>query len=87
MAAVTVIAKDGDTFIETISQKTYKAHNIFQVLGAFIAQDEVFSKAAGESWKIVDGKDQAFRTWRCSYHRETASAPACPRCIVFVKEA
>lgn len=83
---MTVLAKDGDIFIETVSQKAYKANNIFQALGAFIAQDPVFSKAAGESWKIVDGKEQCFRVWRCSYLRETASLPVCPRSIVFVKE-
>lgn len=87
MAAITTIAKDGDIFIETISQKAYRAQNVFQALGAFIAQDEVFSKAADAPWKIVESKEQCFRVWRCSYRRETASVPACPRALVFVKEA
>ncbi len=86
MAAITTIAKDGDLFIETVSQKAYRANNVFQALGAFIKDDPVFSRAADEPWKIVDGKEQSFRVWRCSYLRETASVPVCPRNIVFIKE-
>jgi len=86
MATITTITKDGDLYIETGSQKVFRAHNIFQVLGAFVAQDPVFSRAASEAWKIEDGKEQCFRVWRCSYRRETAKAPVCPRNVTFIRE-
>lgn len=86
MAAVTVIAKDGDIYIETGSQTVYKAHNVYQALGAFIKDDPVFCKATDEHWTINDGKEQCFRVWRCSYLREKPKSPVCPRNVTFVKE-